>query len=97
MCICLLDPDNPEAVSVAEAIEKELESRGVDAIVDDRSDRPGVKFKDADLIGFPVRVVVGTKGLSSGGVEIKRRRDDKSATVVVSPDKAVDAIMERLA
>ena len=97
VCICLLDPDNPEAVSVAEAIEKELESRGVDAIVDDRSDRPGVKFKDADLIGFPVRVVVGTKGLSSGGVEIKRRRDDKSATVVVSPDKAVDAIMERLA
>ena len=65
--------------------------------MDDRSDRPGVKFKDADLIGFPVRVVVGTKGLSSGGVEIKRRRDDKSATVVVSPDKAVDAIMERLA
>jgi prolyl-tRNA synthetase len=91
-----LDPDNPEAVRVAETIEKELENRGVDSIVDDRADRPGVKFKDADLIGFPVRVVVGTKGLSSGGVEIKRRCDDKSATVVVSPDKAVDAIIEHL-
>lgn len=96
VCICLLDPDNPEAVRVAETIEKELERRGVDSIVDDRADRPGVKFKDADLIGFPVRVVVGTKGLSSGGVEIKRRCDDKSATVVVSPDKAVDAIIEHL-
>ncbi|MBO5775099.1 MAG: proline--tRNA ligase [Kiritimatiellae bacterium] len=97
VCICLLDPDDPAAVEVAQSLESALEEKGIDVIVDDRAERPGVKFKDADLIGFPVRVVVGTRGLSSGGVEIKRRRDDKSATVTVPPAEAVEAIVSRLA
>jgi prolyl-tRNA synthetase len=65
-------------------------------IVDDREERPGVKFKDADLIGFPVRVVVGMKGLQNGGVEVKRRADDKSKTVIVKPEEAVATIKELL-
>ena len=92
----LLDPAEPEAVSVAEKLEAELEAAGVDVIVDDREERPGVKFKDADLIGFPVRVVVGMKGLANGGVEVKRRDEDKSATRIVPPAEAVATIKELL-
>ncbi|MBR4476538.1 MAG: proline--tRNA ligase, partial [Kiritimatiellae bacterium] len=88
----LLDPDQPEVVKIAEDIESALEASGVDVIVDDRPERPGVKFKDADLIGFPVRVVVGAKGLANGGVEIKLRSEDKSQTRIVAPDAAVEAV-----
>ena len=95
--IDLLDPSVPEVAKVADELEAALESAGIDVIVDDREERPGVKFKDADLIGFPVRVVVGAKGLSNGGVEIKRRRDDKSKTVVAPPQDALAAIKAALA
>ena len=92
----LLDPAVPEVAAVAEKLEAELEAAGVDVIVDDREERPGVKFKDADLIGFPVRVVVGAKGLANGGVEIKRRDEDKSATRMVEPGQAAATIGELL-
>ena len=94
--IDLLDPSVPEAAAVAGKLESELEAAGVDVIVDDREERPGVKFKDADLIGFPVRVVVGMKGLTNGGVEVKRRADDKSRMKMVPPESAVGAIKEML-
>ena len=97
VCICLLDPAEPEVAKVADELESALEARGIDVIVDDRAERPGVKFKDADLIGFTVRVVVGAKGLANGGVEIKRRDEDKSKTRVVAPADAPAAIAEALA
>ena len=97
MCLSLLDPAQPEVAAVAEKLEAELEAQGVDVIVDDRAERPGVKFKDADLIGFPVRVVVGAKGLANGGVELKRRDEDKSRTKIVAPAEAAAAIRELLA
>ncbi len=97
VAICLLDPDNEEVAKVACELEEQLEAAGVDVIVDDRAERPGVKFKDADLIGFPVRVVVGAKGLANGGVEVKRRADDKSKTQVVPPAEALAAIKAALA
>ena len=87
-----LDPDKEDVTKVADELEAALEANGIDVIVDDRADRPGVKFKDADLIGFPVRVVVGSKGLASGGVEIKRRDEDKSKTRIVAPADAPAAI-----
>ena len=92
----LLDPDDPEVAKVAADLEAGLEQSGVDVIVDDRAERPGVKFKDADLIGFPVRVVVGAKGLKNGGVEIKRRCEDKSQTRIVAPSGAVEAVRSLL-
>ncbi len=95
--IDLLDPDTEEVAKTAFELEKQLEDAGIDVIVDDRQERPGVKFKDADLIGFPVRVVVGAKGLSNGGVEIKRRADDKSKMKIVPPADALSAIRELLA
>ena len=91
-----LDPDNAEVTAVADSLEAGLEAEGVDVIVDDRQERPGVKFKDADLIGFPVRVVVGAKGLANGGVEVKRRDEDKSKTRIVPPAEAVAAIKSAL-
>ena len=94
VCICLLDPDTPEAVAVSDKLESELEAKGIDVIVDDRAERPGVKFKDADLIGFTVRVVVGAKGLANGGVEIKLRSEDKSKTRIVAPEAAAECIKE---
>lgn len=91
-----LDPDKEEVTKIADELESALEASGIDTIVDDRAERPGVKFKDADLIGFPVRVVVGAKGLANGGVEVKRRADTKDKMVVVAPEKALDTIKELL-
>ena len=96
VCICLLDPDNADVAKVACELEQQLEASGVDVIVDDRAERPGVKFKDADLIGFPVRVVVGAKGLANGGVEVKRRCDDKSKMRIVPVAEALEAIKSAL-
>jgi prolyl-tRNA synthetase len=84
-------------VKLADELEAKLEAQGVDVIVDDRAERPGVKFKDADLIGFAVRAVVGRKGLEKGGVEIKRRSEDKSQMKVVPPAEAAAAIVAALA
>ena len=95
--IDLLDPDDTEVVKVSDELEAKLEAMGVDVIVDDRAERPGVKFKDADLIGFTVRAVVGRKGLDKGGIEIKRRSEDKSQMKIVPPEDAVSAITDALA
>ncbi len=91
-----LDPSDAHVTEVADRLEAELEAKGVDVIVDDREERPGVKFKDADLIGFTVRVVVGAKGLSNGGIEVKRRADDKSKTKVVPVEEALAVILDSL-
>jgi prolyl-tRNA synthetase len=62
-----------ESMDVARAIYNELLSKGIDVIMDDRDERPGVKFKDCDLIGIPLRVTIGERGLKEGVVEIKKR------------------------
>lgn len=95
--IDLLDPKDEAVAKVAADLEAQLEAAGIDVLVDDREERPGVKFKDADLIGFTVRVVVGAKGLARGGVEVKARRDPKEAMKVVAPADAVAAIRDLLA
>ncbi len=67
-----------------------LQKRGVEVILDDRDERPGVKFKDADLVGIPLRVTVGAKGLEKGCIELRWRRDGKSEEVPV--DRAADTV-----
>jgi prolyl-tRNA synthetase len=62
-------------------IAAELEAAGVEVLIDDRDHRPGFKFKDADLIGIPVRVVIGERGLKEGNVEVKWRTDAHAHTV----------------
>jgi len=65
-------------------LEAEFEARGLDVLVDDRDERPGVKFKDADLIGSPFRVVAGAKALAKGCVEIRPRGSRESELVPVA-------------
>ena len=60
--------------ATAEAIYEELQQAGVEVLLDDRDERPGFKFKDADLIGIPLRIVVGSKNLAEGKVELKDRK-----------------------
>jgi len=72
--ICALDTRDEAVNSLASKLHDELESAGIDVLLDDREARPGFKFNDADLIGFPVRVVVGKRGLAAGVVELQDRR-----------------------
>jgi prolyl-tRNA synthetase len=65
----------------AERVVGELEGLGVDTLIDDRDERPGVKFNDADLIGLPVRITVGPRGLEKGCVEVKRRSESEATEV----------------
>jgi prolyl-tRNA synthetase len=65
-------PEN-EGMKLAEQFYSELTAAGVDVILDDRDERPGVKFKDADLAGFPIRIAFGDKSLAKGEVELKPR------------------------
>lgn len=82
-----LNNDKEAVRAAAQSIYDELTAVGVDVLLDDRDARPGVKFKDADLIGIPLRVVVGERGLADGHVELKRRTDADATLVDV--DQAV--------
>ena len=82
--LVLLDPAREDVADAAYALEGELEAAGVDVLVDDRAERPGVKFKDADLIGFPFRVVAGAKALAKGCMEVRRRGEKESRLVPVA-------------
>jgi prolyl-tRNA synthetase len=79
-----------EPWEVANRIHDQLWERRVDVVLDDRNQRPGVKFKDSDLLGVPFRVVVGAKGLKQGKVELKHRADGREEMIPV--DEAVDYI-----
>jgi prolyl-tRNA synthetase len=68
-----LQQDDDNLVATAKKIYEELQAAGIEVIYDDRDERPGVKFKDADLVGIPFRIALGKKGLAEGIVELKRR------------------------
>ncbi|MFA6075868.1 MAG: proline--tRNA ligase [Negativicutes bacterium] len=63
-----------EQVALAEKIYKQLNSAGIETVLDDRNERPGVKFKDADLIGYPLKITVGAKAVNEGLLEVKERK-----------------------
>jgi prolyl-tRNA synthetase len=67
----------------ADKLYQELRQCGVDVLLDDRDERPGVKFKDADLIGIPLRVTIGAKSLDKGCYELRWRRDGKTDEIPV--------------
>ena len=70
--------------TTAERLHDELEDGGIEVLLDDREERPGVKFKDADLIGYPLRLTVGARALDRGAVELKRRRETAATEVPVA-------------
>jgi prolyl-tRNA synthetase len=79
-----LNPDVPAVRDAAERLYGELKATGCEVFFDDRDERPGVKFNDADLIGFPVRVVVGKKGVEQGQAELSLRRDQVKTPVALA-------------
>lgn len=81
-------------MQIAEKIYADMKNAGVDVLLDDRKDRAGVKFKDADLIGYPVRITVSPKLLDANEVEIKVRRDGATSNVKV--EACVDKVKEML-
>ena len=83
-----------EQASRAEQIYDDLRKEGLDVLLDDRDERPGVKFKDADLVGIPYRVVLGPRALAKGNVELFERAT--SQTVEVSLDQVVAGLKRRL-
>ena len=76
-----LNVKDESVMEAANGIYDQLNDAGIEVLMDDRDQRPGFKFKDADLIGLPYRMVVGGKGLKEGIVEIKRRTDEKATRV----------------
>ena len=88
--LCCMRVDDAECKAAADKIYEELEKRGIEGIYDDRDVRAGAMFADADLLGVPVRVVVGPKNLKDGKVELKTR--DKSISELVDVDNTVDEV-----
>lgn len=87
-----LDVKDEKVMEVTNTLEKNLTEKGFDVLVDDRDAKPGFKFKDADLIGTPLRVTISPRSLPDGKIEIKRRCDKKSELINV--DGALDKIIE---
>ncbi|HEX7510442.1 MAG TPA: proline--tRNA ligase [Chitinivibrionales bacterium] len=92
VALLCLDSADKQCASVAAAIHDGLEKHGIDVLLDDREERPGVKFKDADLIGCPLRVTVGSRGLKEGIIEVKWRREKE--TEKIPQDLALEKIFE---
>ena len=89
-----LDPGKEEVHAVAEKIYDDLVQAGVEVLFDEREERPGVKFKDADLLGIPLRVTVGGRGVKEGVAELKERATGKEQKIPL--DKVVEAVEEFL-
>jgi len=92
--ITSVNQDDPEVANVAENIYQKLLDSNTDVLLDDRELRGGVKFKDADLIGIPVRVTVGRKSIADGNVEIKLRCESKNQPVSIkkASDKTIEVV-----
>ena len=98
---CIISALNMKEESVREASEAiygQLAAAGVEVLLDDRDERPGFKFKDADLIGIPMRIVVGSKNLVDGKVELKHRRTGEVELLPIASavEKVQSAVREAL-
>jgi prolyl-tRNA synthetase len=89
-----LDMKNAEVLNLAESLYKTLTSEGVEVLLDDRDERPGAKFKDADLIGIPLRITIGARDLKKNMVEIKERKT--GAVEKVASEKILEAIRGKI-
>ncbi|MDR2676694.1 MAG: proline--tRNA ligase [Endomicrobium sp.] len=87
-----VDYKNSKINKITKKIYEELSSNGLDVLIDDRNERIGVKFKDADLIGIPYRITIGEKNLANGNVDLKSRKNTKSK--ILKPECAVAEITQ---
>lgn len=94
VALVLISGKDEQQVTTAEALYDEIRSAGIDVLLDDRGERPGVKFKDMDLIGIPFRVTVG-RGVKDGKVELKVRASGETQEVAISElTSAVKALID---
>ncbi len=91
-CVVAALQRDADVLAAADRLYEELKAAGVEVFYDDRDERPGVKFKDIDLIGFPVRVVVGGKSLAKGVVEVSTRREKQAQGI---PLESVVAVVKK--
>ncbi len=92
--VVALDVRDEQVMSTARRVHDALDAKGIDVLLDDRDARPGFKFKDADLIGIPLRITVGKKALADGVVELKMRTDDQMEKL--APDAAIEEAARRI-
>ena len=93
--ICLLDIKDDISISVCNKIYSSLTEAGIDVFLDDRDERPGVKFKDADLMGMPFRLVLGKKSLDQGFVELVHRKTKEVEKIMV--EKVTEILISKVA
>jgi len=84
--ILVLDAGDKKIMELASVVYQELEKKGIEPLLDDRDERPGVKFKDADLLGIPLQVIVGKNALKEGTLELKNRRSQQK---LVKPQEEI--------
>jgi prolyl-tRNA synthetase len=92
VAVVIAQPEDAETSAVGERVYEELRAAGVDVIVDDRVERAGVKFRDVELVGVPLRVTVGKRGLADGAVELTERATGTTRKVPV--DAVVDTVVD---
>ena len=90
--VTVLRVDDEGTLAAGTTLYEELRQAGVDVILDDRMERPGVKFADAELIGFPFRITVGPKGVAAGKVELTTRTG--LSTEEVPMTEAADRVIQ---
>jgi prolyl-tRNA synthetase len=94
VAVIMANADAPAVTEEAERIYRELEERGVEVVLDDREERAGVKFADADLVGYPVHVVVGARGLEGGTVDLKvRATGERTTSPLAEASRAVEDLL----
>jgi len=79
--VTVAQPEDPESAKAGESVYEQLTAAGIEVIIDDRAERAGVKFRDAELTGIPFRVTVGKRGLAEGVVEVTRREAGETVKV----------------
>ena len=88
--ICLINPDDKQSLELSEKLSKNLEQGRIDSFIDDRKERPGVKFKDADLLGMPLRINIGERDLKNSEVELIVRKTNKREKI------SLDSVIEKI-
>ncbi|MCD6269478.1 MAG: proline--tRNA ligase, partial [Deltaproteobacteria bacterium] len=91
-----LDLKSEEVTAFCEKLYQELLERGITVLYDDRNERPGVKFKDADLLGIPVRLTLGRKGFKRGIIEVKLRNSSTSQEFALDDLKPLYSLFDEL-
>lgn len=84
VCILPLQMNDPSVVAAADRVAKDLSGLGLEVVIDDRDERPGVKFAEADLIGWPLQFIIGKRGVANKEYELKNRMTGEKSTITTA-------------